>query len=182
VSRIPIGSYGVSLIAMCVPEQVPVTVVAGTQVRSWHTRQENCMARPVQIGAVVLLVVAATFLPWATYRSPDNQTTIFRGGTIGLVLVALGAVFIAVSLVSQARGPRRLNALVAVTAIVVSVGGALNKIRAANDAASHAAGGGSSQTSYAFGAILAVLATSVIVISAFIDLSPAGWNNSAQLE
>jgi hypothetical protein len=130
------------------------------------------MARLVQIGAVLVLVVAGTVLPWATYRNPANETTVFRGGAFGLVLVALGGVFIVVTRVSKTSGPRRLNVLVAATAIIVSVGGALSKIRAANDAASRAvAGSGSSQTSYAVGAVLAVLAALTIAVSAFIDLT-----------
>lgn len=130
------------------------------------------MGRLVQIGASVVLIVASTLLPWATYRNQQlHETTEFHSGALGPWLVALGGVFIALVLLSASwRAPvlRRLNKVVAIGAILLSVVAALSRIRAANEASVHAVAGRGLQTSFAIGAALAVIAAIVMAVTTLI--------------
>ena len=144
------------------------------------------MVRLFQISAVALLALASTVLPWATYKNQQTGvTTMFRGGELGVVLVALGVAILVLSRLAASRGSvtlGRLIVLVGCAAMVLSGIGALSKISAANNAARHAVAGSGSQTSYAIGAVLAVLATAVITLTAFVDglgvRARVGWKRS----
>lgn len=127
----------------------------------------------VQIVAGVLLIVATTTMPWATYKEVLTDRTIwFRGGFLAAVLVTLGAVSImvsALSLVHPSRWTPRLHLVVGCTAVVVSVALALSKISAANHF--HSLQDGGAQTSYASGAGLGIIASIVLAVTSAIVLA-----------
>ncbi len=132
-------------------------------------------ASAVQMVAGVLLIVATTAMPWATYKEVSTDRTIwFRGGPLAAVLVTLGAVSVVLSVVSLARLSRsmlRVELVVGCTAVGVSIALALSKISAANHFSSFQEGG--AQTSYAIGAGLGVIVSIAIVVTSAIGLATA---------
>lgn len=129
----------------------------------------------VQLLAGVLLVVATTALPWATYtnRSSDHPTW-FRGGSVATALVTLGVASILLSTLSFARSTRSIRPVqlaVGCVAVVVSVALALTKIHAANHFGSLQDGG--AKTSYASGSGLGIAASVVIAVTSAVALTLA---------
>ena len=103
-------------------------------------------------------------LPWATLDQSSRASTIVRPGTVGLILVALAAGVIAVSLGSVNRRsslPARISTVLGGLATVVSIVLALRAISTANRLAN--LGAGRATTSYAVGAALAVVASVTVV-------------------
>jgi hypothetical protein len=124
----------------------------------------------IQVVAGVLLVLAATIMPWATYENLINhQTTTFRGGDFA-VLRNVGVGTIAISLLSLARPRRVLGWLqlgFGVVGFVVAIVIALDRISEAN----HVVQTGASRTSYQPGAPLAIVASAAIVVTALVALT-----------
>ena len=124
----------------------------------------------IQIVAAALLILAATVLPFATYKDLANGvTTTFGGGAGGVILVALGVASIGSSFVLLRRpSPAlyRIQLALGCSALVVAVVLSLDKISAAN----HFEATGPSQTSYAFGSAVAVLAAATIAFTALTQL------------
>ncbi|MDQ1459734.1 MAG: hypothetical protein QOI08_1218 [Actinomycetota bacterium] len=133
----------------------------------------SAVASVVQFAAGVLLIVATVAMPWSLYRSISPPvTTGFRSGSLGVLLLLLGAISIGLSLRSLARQSRtlqRVHLVVGYSAIVVSVVLGLRKISAAN----HFLTEGGGQTSYAAGAVFAVLASIAIALTSFVILADA---------
>jgi len=131
----------------------------------------------VQLLAGALLIVAATIMPFATYRDVSARaTTTFRGGSLGVVLAGLGALSIALVLVSSKRRARwlaRINVAVGWFALVLAIVLALSKIQAANEIQLGTNVRGSSQTSYAFGSTVAIAASALILLTALVALAAA---------
>lgn len=123
----------------------------------------------------MLLIVASTLLPWATYTSlRTNATTVFRGGPLSVLLLVLGAASVVLSLPWVTRELtllKRLDLLVGSTALLGSIVLAVSKISIANHAATSPDGGG--RTSYASGAVVAILASAAIVVANVVALSAA---------
>jgi hypothetical protein len=130
-------------------------------------------ASVVQAASSALVIVAATRMPWATYRDVgSNATTTFRGGPSGLVLAALGIVSLvgaAVSLVRRSAALDRAEMAVGCAAVVTSIVMTLSDISRANHAA--LAGEGPSRTSYTYGAGVAVLGSLAIATISLITLA-----------
>jgi peptidoglycan/LPS O-acetylase OafA/YrhL len=122
------------------------------------------VVRTAAIAAVVL-ILAATIMPWATHKDiSSGSTTTFRGGALGVVLVVLGLASIALSLATR-RGPSialgRLHLVVGCTALIVCVALALNKISAANNVTAT----GPSQTAYGYASGVAFIAAATIAFT-----------------
>jgi hypothetical protein len=131
------------------------------------------VASVVQLVAGVILIVATVAMPWSLYRSISPPvTTGLRSGTLGVLLLLLGAISVGLSLRSLARPSRdlqRVHVVIGCSAVVVSLVLALRKISAANHFL--AAGGG--RTSYGAGSVFAVLASIAIASMSFIALADA---------
>jgi hypothetical protein len=125
---------------------------------------------PIQVLAAGLLIVAATVMPWATYKDvTTGVTTTFRGGDLSALLAVVGVASVALSLLSITRTStlvKRVHVAVGSTALVVSIVLALSKISAAN----HVTQRGPSQTSYALGSAVAVVAAAVIALTCVVKL------------
>jgi hypothetical protein len=125
----------------------------------------------VRVFSGALLIVAATVMPFATYRDVSARTTTtFRGGSLGIVLAGLGAVSITLALVSRNRcAPwlERIHVAVGWTALVLSIVLALTKIQAANEVLAN----GTSETSYAFGSLVAIAASAMITLISLVALA-----------
>lgn len=123
--------------------------------------------------AGLVLVVAATVMPWATHRDvATGVTTAFRGGALGLLLVIFGLGTIAPLpiLITRSSPPLyRLPLACGSAALLVSILVALKEISAAN----HVTQTGPSVTSYAFGAGVAIVAAIVIALTSLIELANA---------
>jgi hypothetical protein len=119
----------------------------------------------VQLVAGVLIIVAATTMPWSMYTSTvPKSTTGYHSGLLGVLLVLLGSVAIALALWSFVRPSRQIQQAqfaVGIAATVVSIVVALRKIHLAN----HFLAMGGGHTSYAIGAVVAVLASAAISIA-----------------
>ena len=124
----------------------------------------------IQVVAAALLILAATVLPFATYKDlADGVTKPFRGGAGGVILVVLGVASIGSSFALLRRpSPAlyRIQLALGCSALVVAVVLSLDKISAAN----HFEATGPSQTSYAFGSAVAVLAAATITFTALTQL------------
>jgi amino acid transporter len=129
----------------------------------------------VQVVAGVVLIIAATVLPWATLmESHPRVTAVFRGGPLSGLLVGFGVASVGLSLlwfVRESTALHRVHAVVGCAALVTSIALALDKISLANRVASFQESGG--QTSYAFGSGVAILASATIVATSFIGLGNA---------
>jgi hypothetical protein len=124
----------------------------------------------IQVVAAALLILAATALPLASYKDlADGVTTTFRGGAGGAIVVVLGVVSIGMSFAAL-RQPSpvlyRIHLAVGCVALLGAVVLSLDKISAAN----HFEATGASQTSYAFGSAVAVLAAATIAFTALTQL------------
>jgi hypothetical protein len=123
-----------------------------------------------QVLAAVILIVASTSMTWATYRDlSTNETTAFHGGRLSILLVALGVASVALSLRLLAGTTAafwRLHVVVGGAALVASIVQALDKISTAN----HLPALGPSQTSYALGAGLAVVASAALALTCLVAL------------
>ncbi len=136
--------------------------------------------------AGVLLIIAATVLPWATCQiGSSSSTVLLLAGPFTWVLILLGVAAIALA-AAQARGKAtwaaRASTVVGVLATVTSALTALTRIAHANDLIVNV--GGSS--AYAFGSGVGVLAGVAVVIGSFASYRgpsdgrsrgevPAGW-------
>ena len=119
----------------------------------------------------ILLIIAALWLPWATYRNP-GLTLSFRTGWIDAVVVACGVLALILAclcLVSNHATVPWLLLTVGCVAVISSLALALSKIAEANDTAmtGHAA----SQTSWGIGSALGVAASILLVVLSAIQLS-----------
>jgi hypothetical protein len=127
----------------------------------------------IEVIAGACLVVAAAVLPWATYRDVlANTTTEFRAGVLGATLVGVGVLSIGVGVLGALRESKWLRALqivVASAALLVSIVLALRKISSAN----HVVAEGMSQTSYALGAVVGVIASLALVIASVLAFTTA---------
>ena len=125
----------------------------------------------VQVVAGLLLLLAATVMPWATYENVmKDVTTTFHSGDFGPLLVGIGIATVVLALVSLVRTFRILAWLqlgLGSAALVTSIVIALDKISAAN----HVVQVGASRTSYQYGAPVAVIASAAIVITSVIALT-----------
>ena len=101
----------------------------------------------------------------ATYRDVlANKTTEFHGGALGVTLVGVGTVSIALAVLGTLRESMRVRGIqvvVANAALLASIVLALRKISSAN----HVVAEGMSQTSYALGAVVGVIASLVLVFA-----------------
>jgi len=133
----------------------------------------SAVASVVQLVAGMLLIVATLAMPWSLYKSASPPaTTGFRSGSLGILLILLGVASIGLSLRSLAHSSQelqRVHLVVGCSAIVVSVVLALRKISAAN----HFLAEGGGHTSYATGAVFAVLASIAIALTSFVRLADA---------
>jgi hypothetical protein len=129
----------------------------------------------IQVCAALLLVVAATLVPWATYRDVQTDaTTTFRGGPLSVLLVAFGTASIVVSLLLLTRHAASLYKLqlaIGSAALIDSVALALSKISLANHVAMARAT--ASHTAYSFGGGVAILASAAIGLTSIIELGNA---------
>jgi hypothetical protein len=137
----------------------------GETLRATTDRAAEVRTAAVQIIAAVVLALAATVMPWATYKDvAGGSTTVFRGGALGLVLVVLGLASIALSLAwlrQTSAALRREQLAVGCGAAIVCVALALNKISAANNVRAV----GPSQTSYGFASGIAFIAAATIAFT-----------------
>ena len=126
-----------------------------------------------EVIAGACLVVAAAVMPWATYRDVlANKTTEFHGGALGVTLVGVGVLSIALAVLGAARESmwvRGMQIVVASAALLVSIVLALQKISSAN----HVVAEGLSQTSYALGAAVGVVASLALVIASVLAFTTA---------
>lgn len=131
-------------------------------------------------GAVVggmiasgVLLVSATWLPWATYRSVALSVP-YRGGKVGQVLVVCGAAWLTLAITSAVWNRHIIYWLqisISTTALVVSVVLTLMRIAAANGTPDpHLALGGTVSTAHGIGAELAVAASGVMIACSVIQL------------
>ena len=128
-------------------------------------RTSAARAAAVEIIAAVVLILAATVMPWATFKDRASGTTTFRGGALGVVLVLLGVASIALSLAllrrpSLALG--RLQLAVGCAAVIACIVLALNRISAANNVTA----AGPSQTAYGYASGIAFIAAATIAFTA----------------
>jgi hypothetical protein len=109
-----------------------------------------------------VLILAATVMPWATYKDVGRgATTTFRGGALGVVLVVIGIASIALSLMSLGRpsiAVSRLHLAVGCAAVIVCIVLALNRISAANNVTA----AGPSRTAYGYASGIAFIAAATI--------------------
>jgi polyferredoxin len=120
--------------------------------------------------ASLLLLISAIWLPRATYRSATLTVT-FKGGRLGLVLIACGIASLglaALSLIWDGAGVSWLQLLLGCTALVCSLVLPLTSIAEANLTAN--AHVGYSDTSYGIGAGLAIAASVVLLVSSIARL------------
>jgi len=150
-------------------------------------RESKTMGNPrnirrlaLPVVAAVVLIVASTVMPWATYKDVSTDaTTTFHGGQLGLGLVALGAATIVSSpgLLTRLSTPvSRLHVVVGSAALVGSIVLALHRISQANSTISLANGvtqPGPTRTSYAFGAGVAIVASTAIALMSVLRVSEA---------
>jgi hypothetical protein len=133
--------------------------------------RRNVGAALVQLVAGVLLVVAATTMPWSMYTSiVPKSTSGYHSGVLGALLAGLGLAAIVVALRSFAHASKRLQQgqiVIGATAGVISIVIALRKISAAN----HFLRMGGGHTSYAAGAVVAVLASAAVAVTGWIALA-----------
>lgn len=133
----------------------------------------------VSAVAAAAMVLAATALPWATSRNQATDvTTAFRGGPLSAALIVGAGATITLSVVRLARWAAVIDIMqmaVAVGSVVVCVGLALSKIAAANDFVSP----GPTQTSYAIGAGLGLLAGWTMVVTSALSLAQRPGRNPA---
>jgi hypothetical protein len=118
----------------------------------------------------LLLLVSATWLPWATYRTA-TLTMSFRGGRLGLVLVACvsGSLGLAaVSLAWNRAGVYWLELSLGCIALICSLVLALAKIAEANQTANTHPG--YSHTSYGIGSGLGIAASVLMVVASMTQL------------
>ncbi len=125
----------------------------------------------------VVLILAATVMPWATYKDVSRDvTTTLHGGHVGLLLVALGSTTIVSSpglLTHLSIAVSRLHVVLGSAALLVSIVLALHGISRANSLALGAAQPGPTRTSYALGAGVAIIASTVIALTSAIRVSAA---------
>jgi hypothetical protein len=116
-----------------------------------------------QVLAGALLVAAATWMPWASLKvGSTGATTTFKGGLLGAVLAVLGLVSVVLAVTRVRLRSSALSIptlLVACVALACSIVMALTKISSANNVPKP----GGSETSYAYGAIVGVLASVALV-------------------
>ena len=120
--------------------------------------------------ASLILVISATWLPWATYRSAALVMTV-EAGRLGLVLVVCGAGslgLVAGPLLWNRAHAYWLQLVLGCTALICSLVIALSSIADANRTADVRAG--YSTTSYAIGAGLAITASVVLVVTSVTQL------------
>jgi hypothetical protein len=124
------------------------------------------------IAAALLLLVAAIWVPWATYRS-QGITLTFRAGWLDVILVLCGAVTLflgALTLVVTRRATiYRCLLATSCVAVVSSLGLALTKIKDANDVAQSLTSG-STQTSFGVGAVLGTAAAVLLLVLCVAEL------------
>jgi amino acid transporter len=129
----------------------------------------------MQVFAALLLVVAATLMPWATYRDVQTDaTTTFRGGPLSVLLVAFGTASIVLSLLLLTRNAAslyKLQLVIGSAALIDSIALALSKISLANHVAM--AQETASRTAYSFGGGVAILASAAIALISIIELGSA---------
>lgn len=135
------------------------------------SRHGNIRAMASEVLSSLVLLTAAIWLPWATYRSAAFDVD-FRSGGWGAVLLACGAgsvALVAVSLLWSGAGIHWLQLLLGATALICSVAIALAKIGDANRTVTvHP---GYSTTSYGIGAGLALAASVALVVSSLVQLA-----------
>ena len=124
-----------------------------------------------QAVAGVTLVIAASWLPWATYQSPFTGSSVWlRGGPLSIALISFGSVSVVIAIIELFR-PTILGAtgLIACgfAAFVVAVALALTKIADANGLPPHTG----AATSYAVGSLVGLLAALSIVATAAVLLA-----------
>lgn len=131
------------------------------------TRTRSVGTATVQVLAAALLIVAAAVLPWATYKNATaDATKSFQGGPFSFVLVFLGVASLVLSFGARNRSSAvlaRLHFGVGGAAVVVAIALALSKISAANHFSTFQQGG--SQTAYAPGSIVGVVAAAAIALT-----------------
>jgi peptidoglycan/LPS O-acetylase OafA/YrhL len=137
----------------------------GETLGAVNNRAHDARTCAVEIGAALVLILAATVMPWATYKNTaTDATTTFRGGTLGVVLVVLGGLSIALSLMSLREPSRvrgRIHLAVGCAAMLVCVVLALHKISTAN----HVTVAGGAQTAYGFAPGVAFVAAATITVT-----------------
>jgi hypothetical protein len=125
------------------------------------------------IAAALLLLVAAMWVPWATYRS-QRITLTFRAGWLDVILVLCGVVAVllaALTLVVSRRATIYWCLLAtSCVAVVSSLGLALTKIKDANDVAQSLTSG-STQTSFGVGAVLGTAAAALLLVLCVVELT-----------
>jgi hypothetical protein len=125
------------------------------------------------IAAALVLLVAALWVPWATYRS-QGVTLTFRAGWLDVVLVLCGALtlFLGVLTLVVTRRANIYWGLLATScvAVVSSLGLALTKIKDANDVAQSVTSG-SIQTSFGVGAVLGTAAAVLLLVLCVVELT-----------
>lgn len=128
----------------------------------------------VQAGAGALLILAATALPWVSYSvGRPTLTSSFHGGSMGVFLAVIGAAAIVFGLVAASRRVTWVLGTslgIGAIAFIGSAALALSKMADANSL--HVTG--PSQTSYAIGTAVGLVASLAIVLTALIGLTGRG--------
>ena len=123
----------------------------------------------IRCAASLAMIVAALWLPWATFEENSHRSITYSAGSLTGSLVAL-ALLTTVLSATTLRWPStwiRWATLVAcVCALGLAVGLALHSISSANSVPVHAY----SQTSYASGSVLGVLAGVAMTATAALGL------------
>jgi hypothetical protein len=152
---------------------------SGTSAPSLSDAQRKRAVRlcTVQVAAGALLFVAVTLLPMATYKALSTDTTTFlRGGSLSLAVGVAAAASIALSLMGlrfRSSPAAVTNVAIGCAAMIGSIALALSNIAAATDLAAvpGVGGTGGTETSYAVGSLVALLASLVLVLSGVNALS-----------
>jgi cyanate permease len=124
------------------------------------------------IVASLVILVAALWMPWATYRSHD-VTRVFRAGRLDVILVLCGALALvlgALTLVTSRATVYWGLLATSCVAVVCSIGLALTQIKDANDAA-RGQTSGLTQTSFGIGAVLGTVAGVLLLVLCAVQLT-----------
>ena len=129
------------------------------------------MSVSVMVASLVVLV-AALWMPWATYRSQDI-TRAFKAGWLDVILVLCGTVALvlgALTLVTSRATIYWGQLATSCVAVVCSIGLALTQIKDANDAAQGRTSG-LTQTSFGIGAVLGSVAGVLLLVLCVVQLT-----------
>jgi hypothetical protein len=140
-------------------------------VRRSARRDDIWMGVGVIAGSLVLLV-AALWAPWATYRS-QGVTLTFRAGWLDVILVLCGALALVLGTLTLVTFRATIYwGLLATSCVAVacSLALALTRIKDANDAAQSLTSG-STQTSFGVGAVLGTAAAVLLLVLCVVQLT-----------